>query len=95
MRPEDKLEVPDWRMTLDELRAAIKKAREVHAYVPVNVFWIEVVVQKSKVLAALDARLRAWKEAGNEMDEKFEAEWSEEGVLLVGGEHFGPQEDAS
>jgi len=87
---EEELPAPSpWlSMSLEELRAAIKKAREVRAYVPVNVFYIEVVVQKSKVLAALDARIKEWTELGNKWSSAFDAEWLEEGVLLVGGQFY-------
>lgn len=77
-------------MTTGELLDAIKKAKEVHVYVPVNDCFLEVVVAKTKLVRAIQERV-------NEIPFSFDpvtwmAEWMNDGILLVGGDSYDPED---
>jgi hypothetical protein len=77
-------------MNLDELKDAIKVAKELRAYVPMGEFFMEVKVAKTKVLAALQSRIEEWivEDFWNRsLPQEYEAHWVEDepGVLVVGG----------
>jgi hypothetical protein len=80
-------------MTQAELEAAIKRAREVRAFVPVGDFHLEVVVAKTKALKALRSTVEEWTGEGVPFEDRFEAEWLDDGVLLVGGDSWEPEVD--
>jgi hypothetical protein len=81
-------------MTLPELRAAIKQAREVRAYVPMGEYFLEVKVAKVQLTAVLDKEIEHHVEWGAPFPKEHEAYWDDEDstVLVVGG--LGdPEED--
>jgi len=86
-------EEPQPAMTLAELKQAIAEAKEVRVYVPVNDFFLEVVVAKTKLLRSLESRLAEWREFDYEEPATWEAEWLEEGILLVGGDPIVEEDD--
>jgi hypothetical protein len=76
-------------MTTGELLDAIKKAKEVHVYVPVNDYFLEVVVAKTKLVRAIQERINEFPFSFDPVE--WMAEWIDD-ILIVGGDSYDPED---